>query len=170
LEALGFAWFEAPLRDTDLEGYRMLRQHASIPILPAGNWVMDLGLLYQGIRLETWSAVRVDVNVVGGITPARKGMALAEAGRRDVELQCRGDKPQQAANLHLMLAYRNCTYFEQPVPYRAFEFGMVDTIRTGADGFVQAPSGPGLGVRVDWPAMNSATLLTLEQTARGLTV
>jgi L-alanine-DL-glutamate epimerase-like enolase superfamily enzyme len=170
LEALGFAWFEAPLRDTDLEGYRMLRQHASIPILPAGNWVMDLGLLYQGIRLETWSAVRVDVNVVGGITPARKVMALAEAAGMNVELQCWGYTLQQAANLHLMLAYRNCTYFEQPVPYPAFEFGMVDTIRTGADGFVQAPSGPGLGVRVDWPAMNSATLLTLEQTARGLTV
>ncbi len=167
LEALGFAWFEAPLRDTDLEGYRELRSHVGIPILPAGNWVTELGLLYQGMRLGAWSALRVDVNVVGGITPARKVMALAEAAGMSVELQCWGYTLQQAANLHVMLAYRNCTYFEQPVPYPAFEFGMVDTIRTDAEGWVHAPSGPGLGVRVDWASMQGAALLNVEQTRGG---
>ncbi len=168
LEALGFAWFEAPLLDTDLDGYRELRSRVVIPILPAGNSVMDLGLLYQGMRLGAWSALRVDVNVAGGITPARKVMALAEAAGMRVELQCWGYTLQQAANLHLMLAYRNCTYFEQPIPYPAFEFGTMDTIRTDAEGYVHAPAGPGLGVRVDWDAVRSATLTTLEQTKRGL--
>jgi L-alanine-DL-glutamate epimerase-like enolase superfamily enzyme len=168
LEALGFTWFEAPLLDTDLEGYRALRRRVAIPILPAGNTIMDLGLLYQGIRLGAWSAVRVDVNVVGGITPARKVMGLAAAAGLNVELQCWGYTLQQASNLHLMLAYRNCAWFEQPVPYPAFEFGMLDTIRTDRDGYVHAPAGPGLGVRVDWDAMKSATLATLEQTRHGL--
>jgi len=168
LQALGFAWFEAPLLDTDLEGYRELRRRVDIPILPAGNWVLDLGLLYQGMRLGAWSALRVDVNVVGGITPARKVMGLAAAAGMNVELQCWGYTLQQAANLHLMLAYPNCTYFEQPVPYPAFEFGMVDPIRTDPEGFVHAPAGPGLGVRIDWDAVKSATLVTLEQTRRGL--
>ena len=36
LETLGFTWFEAPLLDTDLEGYRDLRRRVNIPILPAG--------------------------------------------------------------------------------------------------------------------------------------
>jgi L-alanine-DL-glutamate epimerase-like enolase superfamily enzyme len=168
LEALGFSWFEAPLVDSDLEGYRELRQRVDIPILPAGNWIMDLGLLYQGMRLGAWSALRVDVNVVGGITPARKVMGLAEAAGMNVELQCWGYTLQQAANLHVMLAYRNCAWFEQPVPYPAFEFGMLDTIRTDRQGYVQAPVGAGLGVRVDWDAMKSATLVTLEQTKAGL--
>jgi len=106
-------------------------------------------------------------------------MALAAAGgmtlragvmppTTTVELQCLGYTLQQASNLHLMLAYPNCTYFEQPVPYPAFEFGMVDTIRTGRKGYVHAPASPGLGVRVDWDAVKSATLVTLEQTTRGL--
>ena len=34
-----------------------------------------------------------------------------------VEIQCWGYTLTQAANLHVMLAYNNCTYFEQPVPY-----------------------------------------------------
>jgi L-alanine-DL-glutamate epimerase-like enolase superfamily enzyme len=69
-----------------------------------------------------------------------------------------------------MLAYRNCTWFEQPVPYPAFEFGTLDTIRTDRDGHIQAPAAPGLGLRVDWDAMTSATLVVLEQTRYGLQV
>ena len=169
LEAMGFTWFEAPLLDTDLEGYRELRRRVQIPILAAGNWVLDLGLIYQAIRLEAWSAVRVDANVLG-ITATRKVMGLAEAAGMTVELQCWGYTLQQASNLHVMLAYPNCTFFEQPVPYPAFEFGMADTIRTDAEGDVHAPPGPGLGVRVDWEAMGRATLLGYEQTRQGLTV
>ena len=69
LETLGFTWFEAPLLDTDLEGYRDLRRRVNIPILPAGNWVMDPNLVWQGIRREAWTSVRVDANFAGGITP-----------------------------------------------------------------------------------------------------
>ena len=119
LEAMGFRWFEAPLPDTDLEGYRELRRQVGIPILPAGNWVLDPHLIEVGIGMGCWSAVRVDATVAGGITPGRKIMALAEAHGLDTELQCWGYTLTQAANLHLMLAHRNCTYFEQPVPYPA---------------------------------------------------
>ena len=51
-------------------------------------------------------------------------MALAEANGMNVEIQCWGYTLTQAANLHVMLAYSNCTYFEQPVPYPAFEYGV----------------------------------------------
>ena len=68
----------------------------------------------------------------------------------------------QAANLHLMLAYENCTYFEQPAPYPAFEYGSLNAIRTDKEGFVHAPPGPGLGVEVDWPAVEKATVMRYE--------
>jgi L-alanine-DL-glutamate epimerase-like enolase superfamily enzyme len=116
LEMLGFTWFEAPLLDTDLEGYRDLRQRVNIPILPAGNWVMDPHLVWQGIRRQAWTSVRVDANFAGGITPTRKIMALAESVGMTCELHCWGYTLHQAANLHLMLAHANCTFFEQPVP------------------------------------------------------
>ena len=67
----------------------------------------------------------------------------------------------QAVSLHLILAFRNCTYFEQPVPYDAYEYGMKDVIRTQADGYVYAPEGPGLGVEIDWDTMEESTILTL---------
>ena len=63
-----------------------------------------------------------------------------------------------AANLHLILAHNSCTYFEQSVPCEPYEYGMKDVIRTQPDGCVSAPSGPGLGLEVDWEAMEAATM------------
>ena len=59
----------------------------------------------------------------------------------NVEVQCWGYTLTQAANLHVMLAFKNCTYFEQPVPYPAFEYGSHNVIRTDKDGYVHAPDG-----------------------------
>ena len=63
-----------------------------------------------------------------------------------------------AANLHLMLGFDNCTYYEQAVPYESYEYGMKDVIRTQPDGHVYAPQGPGLGLEIDWDAMQEATI------------
>ena len=166
LAELGYTWFEAPLPDLDLAGYRELRQRVGLPILPAGNWVLDANLIAFALEMGCWSSARVDATVVGGITPARKVMALAEAHGMTAELQCWGYTLTQAANLHLMLAYPNCTYFEQPVPYPAFEYGAMNPIRTDRDGYVHAPQGPGLGIEVDWPAMEVAAFLKYEEKGR----
>ena len=37
LDAMGFAWLEAPLPDQDLEGYAELRRRTGVPILAGGN-------------------------------------------------------------------------------------------------------------------------------------
>ena len=162
LDEMQFAWFEAPLEETNLEGYKLLKQKTDVPILPHGNTWLNLHQIEQAIRLDCWSAARVDATICGGVTPARKIMALAEASGMNVELQCWGYTLTQAVNLHMMLAFTNCTYFEQPVPYPVFEYGMLDVIRTDNEGFVHAPSGPGLGVRIDWDAVKSATILNFE--------
>lgn len=163
---LGFQWFEAPLVDTDVEGYRELRRQTTVPIIAAGNTWVDLQQIGLAIRSGMWSAVRVDATICGGITPLRKIMALAEANGMTVEIQCWGYTLTQAANLHMMLAHPNCLYFEQPVPYRAFEYGSVDVIRTDKDGFVHAPEGAGLGIGIDWHDVEKATLATFEVTAK----
>jgi L-alanine-DL-glutamate epimerase-like enolase superfamily enzyme len=166
LGEMGFGWFEAPLLDTDIEGYRLLRRSSTVPIIAAGNTWLDLQMIEQAIRLEAWSAVRVDATICGGITPIRKIMGLAEASGMTVEVQCWGYTLTQAANLQVMLGFGNCTYFEQPAPYPAFEYGSLDVIRTDSEGYVHAPDGPGLGVRVDWEAVKKATILSFEIRAK----
>jgi L-alanine-DL-glutamate epimerase-like enolase superfamily enzyme len=159
LDELGYRWFEAPLIDFDLEGYRLLRQSLRVPIIAAGNSITDLRLIDFVAASGCWSDIRTDVMQAGGLTPTRKVMGLAAGRGMNVELQCWGYTLTQAANLHLMLAYDNCTYFEQPAPYEPFEYGSLDVIRPDRDGFVHAPKGLGLGIRVDWPAVEKATIL-----------
>lgn len=162
LETLGFRWFEAPLLDFDLDGYAELHRRLDVPIIPAGNWVLDPGLLSVAVRLGCWSSLRVDATICGGITPARWIMGLGQANAMTVELQCWGYTLTQAANLHLMLAFANCSYFEQPAPYASFEHGALDVLRTDAEGYVHAPDGPGLGIRMDWSAVEKASLAHYE--------
>ena len=167
LGELGYRWFEAPLPDFDFAGYRDLKRSVDVPILANGNWILDARLIEAFIDMDCWTDVRVDTTVAGGVTPMRKIMAVAEARSMNVEIQSWGYTLTQAANLQLMLAHRNCAYFEQPMPYEALEYGALDVIRTDAEGYVHAPDGPGLGIRTDWEAVEAAAFLTYEVTAPG---
>lgn len=170
LAEAGLHWFEAPLLDVDIAGYQALTAANLVDIIPGGNSVVDLGLIELCIANKVWSRVRIDATTCGGITPARKIMALAEAHGMNVELQSWGFTPIQAANLHLMLAYGNCDYFEHAVPHTAFDFGSLDPIRTDKEGYVHAPPGNGLGVRVDWDVIEKASFAVFDQTKKGLKV
>ncbi len=160
LEDLEFTWLEAPLLDFDLEGYRDLTSRVNIPVIPSGNWIQDLPAFAEALRTQTWRSARTDVTVCGGFTQARKFLALAEASGVNCEIMAWGYTLISSANLHLMLSTPQCTYYEQPVPYDSYEYGMKDVIRTQRDGFVEAPRGPGLGVEIDWEAMDKATIVS----------
>lgn len=158
LADLGFTWFEAPLPDYDLDGYRELNSRVGIPVLPSGNWIQDLPAFAAALHSGAWRVARTDSTACGGITPARKAMILAETAGTNCEVMCWGNTLISTANLHLMLAFRNGTYYEQPIPYDSYEYGMQDVVRTQPDGYVYAPQKPGLGVDIDWDAMQAATV------------
>ena len=160
LEAMGFTWFEAPLHDSDLDGYRELTSRVKIPIIPSGNWFQDLHTFNEAIHSKAWGRARTDAAMMGGITQTNKAIALTEAAGMKCEIMSWGYSLVSAANLHLMLAHDNCTYFEQSVPFEPYEYGMKDVIRTQADGYAYAPTSPGLGLEVDWDAMEAATILS----------
>jgi L-alanine-DL-glutamate epimerase-like enolase superfamily enzyme len=148
--AVGARWFEAPLTDFDLVGYRTLRaDFPSLPILPAGDAFWQPDLLATLLTLDPFSAVRFDVSFVGGPTASVRLFRAAEQKGLDVELISYGHTVIQAADLQVALAFGRTTYFEQAVPVEPFEHGVTDVLRTGRDGLVQAPAGPGLGIGLD---------------------
>ena len=158
LETLDFTWFEAPFPDWDLDGYRQLTSQVDVPIIPSGNWLMDLQSFGHAVVSGAWTRARTDITCLGGLTPARQALQLCEAQGIGCEVLGWGNTLISAANLHLMLSNDCCSYFEQSVPYEPYEYGMLDVIRTAADGRVTAPDAAGLGVRVDWDAMDAATV------------
>ncbi|MFQ4149985.1 mandelate racemase/muconate lactonizing enzyme family protein [Arthrobacter sp. LAPM80] len=159
LEELGYTWFEAPLPDNDLEGYRWLRSKLDIEIIPAGNELVTLGLVQAGMSMGSWDHARIDATLAGGITGAQRIMSAAQAHSMNVELQSWGYTLSQAANLHLMLAYPNCRYFEQAMPLEPMEYAALDPIRIDSNGLVRASDKPGLGVDLDWELIEEQALV-----------
>ena len=156
---VGARWFEAPLPDFDLDGFRGLRRAVpDVPVLAAGDALWDARLVEEALRDPPWDAVRFDVSFVGGPTAARRLMQVATDAGLDVELISYGHTVIQAANLHVALAFGRTTYFEQAVPQEPFEHGVRNPIRTDHAGSVRAPDGPGLGIELDDEAIDHATI------------
>jgi len=150
IEDLGFYWYEDPLADDDIAGYVKLRQKLDIPILateyaPGGftayaPWVMQQATDY----------LRGDVAVKGGITALLKTAHLAEAFHLNYEVHHGGNSLNNVANLHAILAIRNCEFFEVLLPDGAQKYGLAEDIAVDRQGLVHAPEGPGLGAAIDF--------------------
>ncbi|HET6713842.1 MAG TPA: enolase C-terminal domain-like protein [Actinomycetota bacterium] len=67
--------------------------------------------------------------------------------------------------LHVALAFGRTSYFEQAVPPEPFEHGVRMPIRTGQDGLVRVPDGPGLGVDLDDTTIEQATIALVTASA-----
>jgi L-alanine-DL-glutamate epimerase-like enolase superfamily enzyme len=158
LGELGARWFEAPLPDLDVEGYRALVRRGRVPILPAGDAIWDPRLIAALLRDPPWSAMRFDVTFAGGITSARRLFAVAEAFDLDVELTGYGQTLVQAANLHVALAFARTSYVERAVPTEGFDWGVTTPIEMAADGTIGVDDRPGLGVELDEGAIERAVL------------
>ena len=150
LDAAGWEFFEAPLPDTDLRGYRDLADALDIDVICGGNSLPYPQLIEFALRMGAWDRSRFDVTGIGGFTGAAEVVAATHSLGKTCEVQSWGYTLTQAANLHHMLTHSNCDYFEQAAPVEKYEFGARQVIRPDADGFVRPSGLPGLGVEMDW--------------------
>lgn len=161
IEGLGFYWYEDPLADDDLFGCMRLREKLDIPLMateysPGGftnyvPWILNRATDY----------LRGDVAVKGGITALIKTAHLAEAFGMNFEVHHGGNSLNNVANLHVIMAIRNCEYFEVLLPAGAQKYGLVQDIEVDRDGLVHAPEAPGLGYPIDFELIerNKVTVL-----------
>jgi L-alanine-DL-glutamate epimerase-like enolase superfamily enzyme len=158
LEELDFYWYEAPIPDSDLNGLADLTRSFKIPITATESVTEGLRGYPKYLTGHIVDSIRSVGDWIGGITAMRKSAALCEAFNTKYEPHSYGTTSVQAAHLHVMLAIHNCDLFEIPVPQGILDIGMKDVIRVGKDGYVEAPTKPGLGYDVDWDAIKKITL------------
>ena len=143
-------WLEEPFACNDFASYREAARITPLVPLAAGeNHFMrfEFAQMLEARAVQVWQP---DLSKTGGITEAARIAAMASAFRIPINAHSSATGLNHAATLHFLAATENAGYFEACVsrfnPLRDM-FGQ--TFAIGADGCVEPPSGPGLGVEVD---------------------
>jgi L-alanine-DL-glutamate epimerase-like enolase superfamily enzyme len=150
IEALDYHWYEDPLADDDLYNYVKLKQQLSIPILATEYSPGGFTAYAPWITAQATDFLRGDVAVKGGITALVKAAHLAEAFHMNFEVHHGGNSLNNVANLHVIMAIKNCEFFEVLLPAEAQKHGLAQDIEVDAHGLVHAPTAPGLGAAIDF--------------------
>jgi L-alanine-DL-glutamate epimerase-like enolase superfamily enzyme len=165
IEELGYDWYEDPLPADDLYGYKKLKQHLRIPLLATELTPGGLYALPPWIEAMATDGLRGDVVIKGGITGMTRIAHLAEAYRLSCEVHTAYNALNNVASLHVIMASPNCDWFEvlafNPAGRYGLEhlsYGLARPIEIDAEGYVHAPTEPGLGFGVDWELIESAPL------------
>jgi L-alanine-DL-glutamate epimerase-like enolase superfamily enzyme len=149
MDQLHFVAYEDPIPTTDIEGYVELCRALDVPI-HAGEFIFSIYDYAEYIRRGAVDVVRFIVDNVGGITGGMKIAALAECFGMECAPHNWGDTLDHAVHFHCELAMPNNAFFEMTVPQGVLERSyMKDRIRIAQDGYVYAPTKPGLGYEID---------------------
>jgi L-alanine-DL-glutamate epimerase-like enolase superfamily enzyme len=161
VQEMGYFWYEDPLHDQDIYNYVKLKQQLAIPILATEYPIAGLESYQPWIMLQATDFLRGDVAVKGGITTLVKTAHLAEAFRMNYEVHHGGNSLNNVANLHVIAAIRNTTFFEVLLPDGAQKYGLEKDIVVGRDGMVHVPNGPGLGAAIDFKLIERKKIAVL---------
>ncbi len=156
LEQYDLRWYEEPVVPEDIQGYVEMRQKLSMPIAGGENE----HTLYGFRELLGAGAVDVaqpDLGSCGGISAGRHIIALAQSHGVQVNPHVWGSAIAQAASLQLLaavpVAHHSLFAVEPVLEYdrstHPFRQHLITRPIQQLQGWVEVPSGPGLGVEVD---------------------
>jgi len=156
LEPYRLRWYEEPVAPEDISGYVELRRKLDTPIAGGENE----HTLYGFRELLGAGAVDIaqpDVGSCGGLTAARHIVAIAQSHGVQVNPHVWGSAIAQAASLQLLAALpvaHHALFAQEPVlefdrSSHPFRLQLITQPVQQVNGWVEIPSGPGLGVEVD---------------------
>jgi L-alanine-DL-glutamate epimerase-like enolase superfamily enzyme len=157
LERLDYYWFEEPLYDEDVHALRELTRVLEIPLVGTEVLAKHPYSIAECIATRVVDRVRADVSWTGGVTGVMKTARLAEAFGVNCEVHTSIFHPLEIVNLHCCAAIKNCDFFELLYPVEGFAFGLKEKLPV-VDGMARPPSGPGLGVELDWDEIDRCTV------------
>ena len=154
LEDEGYIAFEDPIPTTDIEGLIVLARALDVP-LNIGEFIMNMNGFADYIKRDALDIVRFIADNIGGITGGVRVCQLAAAFGMECQPHNWGNVMDLAVHFQLELAADNNYWFEMPWPMeyadRAYH---KDKFRVDQDGYIHAPTEPGLGYPIDRDALD----------------
>jgi L-alanine-DL-glutamate epimerase-like enolase superfamily enzyme len=160
LDALNFWWYEDPLPKTDLEGLADVTTACQVVQIRSGDRVDSIHEYPPMIQRRCMDIMAGPAPF--GITDLMKLAHLADANHMNMEPHDFGGGTK---SLHFLLAVNNAQYYEQAVPEGCFDTAIYpkvyrDPVTVDDEGYVHAPTKPGLGYEID---LNEAKNVTIER-------
>lgn len=158
LDELGYVSFEDPLPTKDIDGLVELCNALDVPVT-IGEFLDSPYHYGEYIRRGAMDELRFVVDNVGGITGGMKLAQLAETFNMQCQPHNWGNAFDHAVHFHCELAMPNNTWFEMTLPQGFSDRPYVkDHIRIAPDGYVYAPTKPGLGYELDRDVLDKMTV------------
>jgi D-galactarolactone cycloisomerase len=157
LHRLGYWFFEEPIVPEDVAGYAQLRRTVSVP-LAAGESDYTVAHASELLRERLVAIIQPDVARAGGISETRDIATLAQAFHVGYAPHvgwsgavCVAASLQLAAAMPAFVSFE-CMFIANPLR------DALATRRVGAaqdliDGRLAVPQGPGLGIEINWDAV-----------------
>ena len=166
LKPMGLGYIEQPIARRDLDGMAEIRRAAGgVPVM-ADEALFTLQDAYALARARAVDAFCIKLYKLGGITPAKKIAAVAEAA--NIQLNCGGLAVQSQLEAAAGAHFYASTPASRMMGAAGFVFGLNATAKDPIcpegdfvlrEGCVDVPRGPGLGIAVDETALRKCTLL-----------
>src|SRR6059058_4644609 len=148
LAAYDVAWFEEALPPDDLEGYIELRRHSPVPIA-TGEVLTRRQSFRPYLERHAVDIIQPDATKCGGLTEAWRVAWLAY--EHNILMVSHGWNTAigLAADLHLAAALPVARYVEYLTPSPYLDELVTTPFRPDAEGFLNVPTTPGLGVQLN---------------------
>ena len=166
LKPMGLGYIEQPVARRDLYAMAEIRRAADgVPVM-ADEALFTLQDAYALAHARAVDAFCIKLYKLGGITPAKKIAAVAEAA--NIQLNCGGLAVQSQLEAAAGAHYYASTPASRMMGAAEFVMGLNATAKDPLcpesdfvlrDGHVEVPRGPGLGITIDEAALKKCTLL-----------
>ena len=147
MEDYGLGWIEEPLGPTDPAGYSILRGAVATKIA-YGEREWNLEGYERILDSGTVDVVGVDPGRAEGITGFRQICARSEVARRQANAHAWSSAIVSAASLAMSFASPACRLFEIKPLRNPMQHELVAAPIDPVDGWMQPPTGIGLGIEV----------------------
>ena len=156
LESYELRWYEEPVAPEDVAGYAEMRDKLSMPIAGGENEHTLYGFRHL-IGAGAVDIAQPDVGSCGGITACRHVATIAQSHGVEVNPHVWGSAIAQAASLQVIAALpvaHHALFAREPIlefdrSSHPFRVALVTQPIVAREGWVDIPSGPGLGIEVD---------------------
>jgi len=150
LEPLNILWFEEPVPPYDLDGYAKLSEALRIPVVGGESEFTRWGFKDLILRGKV-SIIQPDIARCGGFTEDLKIAAIASAHGIPVAPHTGASGAVSiAASVQFAASISNLSIYEHMYTENPLREDILkEPVLECRNGFVQVPSGPGLGIEID---------------------